>query len=60
LFSKKRPIIVLKTDVTDMHPNWAEVKEELSKKGMTRLLLWEELKSKEPPDFTYQTQTTAH
>jgi transposase len=53
LFSKKRPIIVLKTDVTDMHPNWAEVKEELSKKGMTRLLLWEELKSKEPRLYSY-------
>ena len=30
------------------HPDWNEVRIELSRKGMTRLLLWEELKDKNP------------
>ena len=42
-----------KKDLSSIHPNWAEVREELSKKGMTRLLLWEELKAKEPRLYSY-------
>jgi transposase len=30
------------------HPDWNEVRIELTRKGMTRLLLWEELKDKNP------------
>ena len=30
------------------HPDWNEIRIELSRKGMTRLLLWEELKEKNP------------
>ena len=35
------------------HPNWNEIREELSKKGMTRRLLWEELKEKQPALYSY-------
>lgn len=35
------------------HPDWNEVHEELSKKGMTRRLLWEELKDKQPTLYSY-------
>jgi hypothetical protein len=37
-----------KKDLSLIHPEWNEVRIELSKKGMTRLLLWEELKEKNP------------
>jgi len=30
------------------HPDWNEVRIELARKGMTRLLLWEELKAEQP------------
>ena len=52
LFVKKRSTAP-KKDLSIIHPNWAEVREELSRKGMTRLLLWEELKSKEPNLYSY-------
>jgi transposase len=39
---------VQKKDLSLIHPDWNEVRIELSKKGMTRLLLWEELKEKNP------------
>ena len=52
LFVKKRSTAP-KKDLSVIHPNWAEVREELSRKGMTRLLLWEELKSKEPSLYSY-------
>ena len=48
LFAKKHSIKP-KKDLSAIHPNWAE----LSKKGMTRLLLWEELKAKEPRLYSY-------
>jgi len=35
------------------HPDWNEIHEELSKKGMTRRLLWEELKEKQPELYSY-------
>ncbi|MDF1881220.1 IS21 family transposase [Sulfurimonas sp. MAG313] len=35
------------------HPDWNDVRLELSKKGMTRALLWEELKSKQPNLYGY-------
>jgi len=52
LFVKKR-LVKPKKDLSSIHPNWAEVREELSKKGMTRRLLWEELKAKEPRLYSY-------
>jgi len=52
-FVKKNSSVSSKKDIPDIHPNWAEVREELSNKGMTRLLLWEELKSKEPSLYSY-------
>lgn len=52
LFVKKHSVKV-KKDLSTIHPNWAEIKEELSQKGMTRLLLWEELKAKEPNLYSY-------
>lgn len=35
------------------HPDWNEVRVELTKKGMTRLLLWEEYKEKQPLLYSY-------
>ena len=35
------------------HPDWNEVRQELSKKGMTRQLLWEEHKEKNPNLYSY-------
>ncbi|MDD2791506.1 MAG: IS21 family transposase [Sulfurimonas sp.] len=35
------------------HPDWGLVREELSRKGMTRLLLWEEYKAKQPTLYSY-------
>jgi transposase len=52
LFVKKHSMKP-KKDLSSIHPNWAEVREELSKKGMTRLLLWEEMKAKEPKLYSY-------
>jgi len=52
LFVKNHSVPATK-DLSSIHPNWAEVREELSKKGMTRLLLWEELKAKEPNLYSY-------
>ena len=49
LFVKKRSMSP-KKDLSSIHPNWAELREELSKKGMTRLLLWEELKKRQQPE----------
>jgi len=53
LFTKKTSSSPVKEDVSIIHPNWAEVRQELSKKGMTRLLLWEEIKAKEPTLYSY-------
>ena len=52
LFISKRPIQAKKSlDV--IHPDWNEVHEELSRKGMTRKLLWEEYKEKQPSLYSY-------
>jgi len=48
LFASDKPANPKKKDLSLIHPDWNEVRIELSKKGMTRLLLWEELKSKQP------------
>ena len=53
LFTKKSSHSPLKKDLSEIHPNWGEVREELSKKGMTRQLLWEELKQTEPNLYSY-------
>jgi len=53
LFTKKTSSLPVKKDLSQIHPNWAEIREELSKKGMTRQLLWEELKAKEPKLYSY-------
>ena len=52
-FTKNSSPLSSKLESIINHPNWAEVREELSNKGMTRLLLWEELKSKEPSLYSY-------
>ena len=52
LFVKKRSVAP-KKEISVIHPDWAEVRKELSQKGMTRLLLWEELKAKEPTLYSY-------
>jgi len=48
LFTSNKPIAPKKKDLSLIHPDWNEVRIELSKKGMTRLLLWEELKAQQP------------
>jgi len=52
LFLKKKPATtVVKASIT--HPDWNEVREELSRKGMTRALLYEEYKEKIPNLYSY-------
>ena len=51
LFSSNKPSTPKKNELS--HPDWNLIHEELSKKGMTRLLLWEELKEKEPSLYSY-------
>ena len=46
---KKHPVNRLES----IHPEWNEVKQELSKKGMTKLLLWQEYKEKNPNLYSY-------
>ncbi|MGB5791666.1 IS21 family transposase [Poseidonibacter sp.] len=36
-----------------VHPNWADIKSELSRKGMTRKLLYEEIKQNNPDIYSY-------
>lgn len=48
LFTSNKLIAPKKKDLSLIHPDWNEVRIELSKKGMTRLLLWEELKAQQP------------
>ena len=52
LFTSKKPLPT-KTKLNIFHPDWNEIHEELSKKGMTRRLLWEELKEKQPSIYSY-------
>jgi len=44
LFVKSKPNTQTLKELNIIHPDWNEVREELTKKGMTRLLLWEEYK----------------
>ncbi len=48
LFVKNTPVTTTVKKVILEHPDWNEVRIELARKGMTRLLLWEELKDKNP------------
>ena len=47
LFTKEKTKVLTKA-LSIIHPDWNEVRVELTKKGMTRQLLWEEYKEKEP------------
>ena len=53
LFSKNKLKVHHSKRLENIHPDWNEVKQELSKKGMTRLLLWEEYKEKNPNLYSY-------
>ena len=48
LFVKNTPKTQVVKKVIIEHPDWNEIRIELARKGMTRLLLWEELKEKNP------------
>jgi len=52
LFISKRPIKT-KNILEIIHPDWNEIHEELKRKGMTRKLLWEEYKEKQPSLYSY-------
>ena len=52
LFSNKPKVHPSKT-LENIHPDWNEIKVELSKKGMTRAFLYEELKEKNPNIYSY-------
>jgi transposase len=53
LFFIKKSKALKTNTVSSQHPNWNEVRIELTKKGMTRLLLWEEYKAKQPTLYSY-------
>ena len=58
LFISKKPISARsKPDI--IHPDWNEIHKELSKKGMTRRLLWEELKDGVPLEGRNNLHSTA-
>ena len=42
-----------RTHTTKPHPDWNYIHTELSKKGMTRQLLWEEYKEQHPDGYGY-------
>jgi transposase len=50
-YPKKFPLSDKKSEL--QHPNWSYIKEELSKKGMTRALLYEECKNVQPNLYSY-------
>lgn len=52
LFLKKKPTKTL-NKANIIHPDWNDVREELSRKGMTRALLYEEYKEKIPNLYSY-------
>ena len=52
-FVKKREVTTSLTSKHLQHPDWNEVRRELSKKGMTRHLLWEEHKQRNPNLYSY-------
>jgi transposase len=54
LFHPNKAIQALKQTATaGIHPDWNTVKEELTKKGMTRALLYEEYKNAQPELYSY-------
>ncbi|MDD3506567.1 MAG: IS21 family transposase [Sulfurimonas sp.] len=53
LFIKSKPNAQPLKELSIIHPDWNEVREELTKKGMTRLLLWQEYKEKQPSLYSY-------
>lgn len=52
LFISNKPLKPKKSS-NIIHPDWNEIHKELSQKGMTRRLLWEELKEKQPSIYSY-------
>ncbi len=54
LFHPNKPTSATKqTTLGLIHPDWNHVREELTKKGMTRALLYEEYKSTQPDLYSY-------
>jgi transposase len=53
LFFVKKSKTLQPNSFSFQHPDWNEVRVELTKKGMTRLLLWEEYKEKQPLLYGY-------
>ena len=53
LFASNKPKKHPANRLESIHPDWNEVKQELSKKGMTKLLLWQEYKEKNPQLYSY-------
>ena len=53
LFTANKPKVYHSKCLENIHPDWNEVKQELSKKGMTKLLLWQEHKEKNPNLYSY-------
>lgn len=53
LFTSNKPIAPKKKDLSLIHPDWNEVRNELARKGMTRALLYEEYKDKIPNLYSY-------
>jgi transposase len=53
LFHPRISTTTISTEPIHNHPDWNEVFTELKKKGMTRMLLWEEYKLKDPTLYSY-------
>ena len=54
LFHPNKPTPNTKQAALELiHPDWNSIREELTKKGMTRALLYEELKSSQPNLYSY-------
>jgi len=53
LFFIKKSRSAQTNTTTLQHPDWSEVRRELTRKGMTRVLLWEEYKAKQPTLYSY-------
>ena len=53
LFHANKLAPQVKLTSSHKHPNWSNIREELTKKGMTRALLHEELKASQPDLYSY-------
>ncbi len=53
LFHPSKSAQQVKSTSNHKHPNWNTIREELTKKGMTRALLYEELKESQPDLYSY-------